>query len=264
MGRRFAGKHLPARRACLAAAATLTAAAALAAFATPSDAAPRAVNAADTGRHLGGEATARQLAALMQQDVDAGAPGVVVRVDRGRGKTISLMLLNHTSGLFDYVNDPGVLARETGADPSSVTPAELLAVSAQYPPLFKPGTEYAYSNTDYVALGLVLEKATGRTVATLLHQRIIQPLGLRAGRRAARRTDGRGRFPGGGHAAAEHDVVGRRRCLSRSVCSSSTTSGSSATAWPRSWTARTTSPWPVRPGTARRPSRCAAGCAPTC
>lgn len=243
MGRRFAGKHLPARRVCLAAAATLTAAAALAAFATPSDAAPRAVNAADTGRHLGGEATARQLAALMQQDVDAGAPGVVVRVDRGRGKTISLarqaawttadhklsagdefrmgsntktmigvlvlqlvaehrlslqdsvekwlpglvpggrnitlkMLLNHTSGLFDYINDPGVLARETGADPSSVAPAELLAVSAQYPPLFKPGTEYAYSNTDYVALGLVLEKATGRTVATLLRQRIIQPLGL--------------------------------------------------------------------------------------
>ena len=96
------------------------------------------------------------------------------------GEHITLrMLLNHTSGLFDYIFDPAVIALVTGADTTPVTPTRLLAISAQYPPLFAPGAEYAYSNTDYVALGLVLEKATGQDVATLLQRRIIGPLGLR-------------------------------------------------------------------------------------
>ncbi|MGW3960688.1 serine hydrolase domain-containing protein [Amycolatopsis sp. NPDC005003] len=187
---------------------------------------------------------ATKLAALMQQDIDAGAPGVVVRVDDGSGKPISIarqagwtrrdhklsaddqfrmgsntktmvgvlvlqlvaehrlslddsvekwlpglvpdgrnitlrMLLNHTSGLFDYIKDPGALAHVIGADPSPVTPTQLLAVAAQYPPVFTPGARYEYSNTNYIALGLVLEKASGRKFATLLQRRIIEPLGLR-------------------------------------------------------------------------------------
>ncbi|MFD8723690.1 serine hydrolase domain-containing protein [Streptomyces sp. NPDC059629] len=247
MGRRFAERRMPSRRACSAVSAALTALAALACV-TPdavalNGSAPRGVDSSRlAGRPAGEDAAARRLSALMQKEVDAGAPGVVVRVSDGR-KTISLarqagwtrpdhklsaddqfrmgsntktmvgllvlqlvaehkvslqdrvekwlpglvpgggnitlkMLLNHTSGLFDYINDPGILARVTGADTSSVTPEELLAVSAQYPPLFTPGAEYAYSNTNYAALGLVLEKATGQDLATLLQRRIIRPLGL--------------------------------------------------------------------------------------
>ncbi|MEV6622432.1 serine hydrolase domain-containing protein [Amycolatopsis sp. NPDC051106] len=244
MGHRFAGPHLPTRRAGVAVAATLTVAAALTACAAPGDAAPRIVNAADSSpQEFGGDPATRQLAALMQQDLDAGVPGVVVRVRTGDGRTLSLakqaawtradhrlsaddqfrmgsntktmvgvlvlqlvaehrlslsdpvekwlpglvpggrsitlrMLLNHTSGLFDYINDPTVLAREIGADPSPVTPRELLAVAAQYPPASAPGARYGYSNTNYVALGLVLEKATHQHLATLLQQRIIEPLRL--------------------------------------------------------------------------------------
>src|SRR4051812_25294181 len=244
MGHRFAGPHLPTRRAGVAVAATLAAAAGLTACAAPGDTAPRIVNAADSSpQEFGGDPATRQLAALMQQDLDAGAPGVVVRVRTGDGRTLSLakqaawtradhrlsaddqfrmgsstktmvgvlvlqlvaehrlslsdpvekwlpglvpngraitlrMLLNHTSGLFDYINDPTVLARETGTDPSAVTPRELLAVAAQYPPASAPGAHYGYSNTNYVALGLVLEKATHQHLATLLQQRIIGPLRL--------------------------------------------------------------------------------------
>ncbi len=72
------------------------------------------------------------------------------------------MLLNHTSGLFNYVNDPDVLRSFSGRDNREWTPTELLAVSAKYPPGSAPGTEFSYSNTNYVALGLALEKVTGR------------------------------------------------------------------------------------------------------
>ena len=243
MNRRSAAQHPSARRAALAVAAALSATAVLAACAEPGAAPLRVADAAAT-RDLGSDATTQRLAELMQQDVAAGAPGMVVRVDDGSGRIISLarqaawstadhklsandefrmgsntktmigvlvlqlvaehklslqdpvdkwlpglvpngqhitlkMLLNHTSGLYDYVYDTGILAHEIGADKSALTPEELLAASAKYPPLFAPGAGYAYSNTDYVALGLVLEKASGQSVITLLQRRIIGPLGLR-------------------------------------------------------------------------------------
>ena len=243
MNRLSATEHPSTRRAGLALAAALSATAALVACAEPGAAPLRVADVAAT-RNLGSDATTQELAALMQHDVEAGAPGVVVRVDDGSGRIVSLarqaawstavhklsandefrmgsntktmiavlvlqlvaehklslqdpvdkwlpglvpngrhitlkMLLNHTSGLYDYIADPGVLAHEIGADTSALTPQDLLAASAKYPPLFAPGAGYAYSNTDYVALGLVLQKATGQSVITLLRRRLIQPLGLR-------------------------------------------------------------------------------------
>ena len=46
-------------------------------------------------------------------------------------------------------------------------------------PLFDPGTEFDYSNTNYVLLGLVLEQVTGKPIGELYRQRIIEPLGLK-------------------------------------------------------------------------------------
>jgi D-alanyl-D-alanine carboxypeptidase len=45
-------------------------------------------------------------------------------------------------------------------------------------PLFDPGTEWQYSNTNYILLGLVLEQATGEPIGQLYRERIIEPLGL--------------------------------------------------------------------------------------
>jgi len=88
------------------------------------------------------------------------------------------MLLNHTSGLFNYVDDPRIVKVLTGQDTRIWTPQELLAVAVSHPPLFAPGAEYSYSNTNYVALGLILEKATGQSLANLIQDRIAKPLGL--------------------------------------------------------------------------------------
>ncbi|WP_326946949.1 beta-lactamase family protein [Amycolatopsis sp. NBC_01307] len=63
--------------------------------------------------------------------------------------------------------------------PRPWTAEQLLAAGTRHPALFPPGETWSYSNTNYVALGLVLEKATGKTLPTLFRQRIIEPLGLK-------------------------------------------------------------------------------------
>ena len=93
------------------------------------------------------------------------------------GQAITLQeLLQHTSGIYDYVNDPGFLPA-VAADPDRVWPPRaLIAIAAAHPPLFPPGTKFAYSNTDYLLLGLVIEKITGHPLGRELADRIFAPL----------------------------------------------------------------------------------------
>jgi D-alanyl-D-alanine carboxypeptidase len=111
----------------------------------------------------------------LNDPVDKWLPG---QVRDGRAITLR-MLLNHTSGLFDYTEDPALAPALTGHDTHVWTAAEILALVARHPVLFPPGTEWSYSNTNYIAIGAVLEKATGKSLAALVRDRIARPLGLR-------------------------------------------------------------------------------------
>jgi D-alanyl-D-alanine carboxypeptidase len=88
-------------------------------------------------------------------------------------------LLEMRSGLYDYTSSPemaGFLDRQ----PTKVwTPRELLAISFARPPNFPPGTAYEYSNTNYVLLGLVVEKVDRRPLATAMKERLFRPLGMK-------------------------------------------------------------------------------------
>jgi D-alanyl-D-alanine carboxypeptidase len=102
-------------------------------------------------------------------------PGVV---PNGQNITVR-MLLNHTSGLFNYTADDTFFP-EMMKDPQRVfTAAELLAVAFKHAPDFAPGTSWNYSNTNYVLIGQILQKQTGRTLPELVQQRIARPLGLK-------------------------------------------------------------------------------------
>jgi D-alanyl-D-alanine carboxypeptidase len=95
------------------------------------------------------------------------------------GEAITLrMLLNHTSGLFDYTEDPAVVPSILGKDRRPWTSAQLLALGVRHAPLFAPGTQWSYSNTNYIAIGAVLERATGQSLADLVRDRIARPLHL--------------------------------------------------------------------------------------
>jgi D-alanyl-D-alanine carboxypeptidase len=104
--------------------------------------------------------------------LEAHLPGVVPR-----GADISIrQLLQHRSGLANYTDFRPWLAE---ADRSAtLQPIDVLRFAAAQRLVFDPGTEWRYSNTNYVALGLIVEKITGRTFAQELRARIIDPLGL--------------------------------------------------------------------------------------
>ncbi|MBO2462303.1 serine hydrolase domain-containing protein [Actinomadura violacea] len=83
-------------------------------------------------------------------------------------------LLDHTSGLFDYSNDPRF---DSGAD---YTPAQLIALSAEHSPYFAPGTGFYYSSTNYIALGEIVHHVTGHTTQDEVRTRLIRALHLNA------------------------------------------------------------------------------------
>lgn len=90
-------------------------------------------------------------------------------------------LLTHSSGLFDYAMSEGFFGTIAN-DPSHVwTPREMLEGSIVWgTPHFPPGRGYgyAYSDTGYVLLGLIIEHLDGRPLHQSYRERIIEPLGL--------------------------------------------------------------------------------------
>lgn len=83
-------------------------------------------------------------------------------------------LLTHTSGIIDYedVIPAGTTAQVHDAD-------VLKLLESQDSTYFKPGSRYQYSNSGYSLLALIVQKASGKSFATFLHDRIFAPLGMR-------------------------------------------------------------------------------------
>ena len=110
----------------------------------------------------------------LDDTVERWLPGLVPG-----GSEITLrMLLNHTSGIFNYTDDPDFLDRAMADPYRRWSPRELVDVALANPPLFAPGTNWSYSNTGYILLGLVIQNASGKSVADLVQQRVTRPLRL--------------------------------------------------------------------------------------
>lgn len=82
-------------------------------------------------------------------------------------------LLQHTSGLYNYTDDDFV---KTAAQERSLS--DLIAYFGKHPLQFEPGTQWSYSNSNYIALGAILEKLTGKAYAELVASRLSLPLEL--------------------------------------------------------------------------------------
>ena len=88
-------------------------------------------------------------------------------------------LLNHTSGLHDYEDlmppsDPDAPVEQIQIQDAGV----LDLLKQQKGTKFAPGTKWAYSNSGYVLLGLIVQKVSGRPFSDFLHDRIFVPLGM--------------------------------------------------------------------------------------
>lgn len=92
-------------------------------------------------------------------------------------KNITLRhLLSHTSGIKDFINEPTASLR------LDVTEEEVLRATAPRPLNFAPGERYAYSNTNYHLLAMIIRKLTGQWYGDYLRERIFVPLGMAATR----------------------------------------------------------------------------------
>jgi D-alanyl-D-alanine carboxypeptidase len=95
-----------------------------------------------------------------------------------RGVTVRRML-NHTSGLPDYTQSEG-FREQFQTDPDGfVSPAKIIGWVRRDPLVFRPGSRYAYSNTDNIVLGLMAQDVTGASYGSLLRRFVFRPLRLR-------------------------------------------------------------------------------------
>ncbi|GAA5011612.1 serine hydrolase domain-containing protein [Actinopolymorpha pittospori] len=141
------------------------------------------------GRFRAGSITKTFVATVALQLVDEGRlrlddpvetwlPGVL---PDGHRITVR-QLLNHTSGLYDYLHTLPLPPTPEFLDNRWRTwsATELVQRAVANPPTFEPpGSAYAYSNTDYLLLGQIIEKVTGRPYGEEIERRIIRPLRLR-------------------------------------------------------------------------------------
>ncbi|MGV9501023.1 serine hydrolase domain-containing protein [Streptomyces sp. NPDC003642] len=88
-------------------------------------------------------------------------------------------LLNHTSGLPDYSEDPEFVALLQEDPRRTFDPRRLLDFVADEPLRFRPGSQYRYSNSDNIAVALMAEAATQWPYEHLLERIVYRPLGLR-------------------------------------------------------------------------------------
>lgn len=120
----------------------------------------------------------------LDTSVEQWLPGAV----RGGGQDGRLItirqLLGHTSGLYDFADNRRIQHDYFGRGfPAhrydSHTPASLVRTAMAHRRSFTPGTDWAYSNTNYVLAGMVIAKVTGHSYADEIDRRIIRPLKLR-------------------------------------------------------------------------------------
>jgi D-alanyl-D-alanine carboxypeptidase len=134
-----------------------------------------------------GSVTKSFMAAVVMQLVDEGRISLDDTVEQllpGRlreGRKIRLRhLLSHTSGIPEYMGlEP--FASAVRENPRVIIPARrLIAAAAKLPLEFEPGSQAAYSNTNYLVVGEILMRLTGQSLGRLLRERIFEPLGLRS------------------------------------------------------------------------------------
>ena len=87
-------------------------------------------------------------------------------------------LCNHTSGLFDYVDDPTFQVEFFAAPWRVWTPQALVALAVSHPPLFPPGTQVKYNNTGFILQSMIIEQLTGVSINRAIELGVILPLRL--------------------------------------------------------------------------------------
>ncbi len=128
--------------------------------------------------------------------VDRWLPGVVVGSGNDGTKVTVRQLLQHTSGLPEGADELPIYQARTAAEFDAArfraySPEQVVELAMRRPPHWLPAPDerrWAYSSTNYLLAGMIVEKVTGNSWEQEVHDRIIGPLGLQqstVGRTAA-------------------------------------------------------------------------------
>ena len=126
--------------------------------------------------------TAAALALLAQEgklSFDDRLSKFIPEFPRAADVTLAQML-HHTSGIGNYTNQPRPQDFQQAARLDYDNPALLKAMIDLTKPayVFEPGTDWAYSNTAYVLLGLIVEKVSGESCVSFYKRRLFDPAGM--------------------------------------------------------------------------------------
>ena len=88
-------------------------------------------------------------------------------------------LLNHSSGLRNFTVMPAYQLAQLNQPFKQPDLMEQLAYVYGKPAMFEPGTDFYYSNTNYILLQKILERVNGTDYRTLLQTKIVEPLQLK-------------------------------------------------------------------------------------
>lgn len=117
----------------------------------------------------------------IDDSVERWLPGLVTGNGNDGTKISIRHLLQHTSGIFNYTQE--MLATFTYEDYLAkrfvhFEPEELVQIALGHEPYFPPGEGWRYSNTGYILLGMIIERASGNNWRDEVRRRIIAPLQL--------------------------------------------------------------------------------------
>lgn len=99
--------------------------------------------------------------------------------DYPRSENITIaMLCNMTTGIYNYSEDESWLYQFYTNPLKAWPPEELVEIGFSHDFHFNPGTDWRYSNTNTIILGMLIEKLTGNSLQAEIHSRIVSPLQL--------------------------------------------------------------------------------------
>jgi CubicO group peptidase (beta-lactamase class C family) len=119
-------------------------------------------------------AAVMKLVAEKKVELDAAASTYVTDLPAAWSDVTVRQLLDQTAGLPNYTNDP----RFSAVSRQPTKPRDLVTLVADKGPEFAAGSEWRYSNTNYLVLGILIEDVSGKPYAVFLRDTLFAPLAM--------------------------------------------------------------------------------------
>jgi D-alanyl-D-alanine carboxypeptidase len=114
----------------------------------------------------------------LDDKIEKWLPEKVVNEVKNVKQSTVRMLLNHTSGIADIIDDQGFYLAVLNNPSRNWTSEELIKYVYGDDPIFPVNTDVEYSNTNYLLLAMILDNVTGKNHSFALREKILDPLKL--------------------------------------------------------------------------------------